>query len=159
MDSDSLPDVGAELGQDDAANISSSSDFAVHDDDERQDEAGLLSPGTNNANLAVPGLVVTSRGGGESGPASLSLSLSSRSRSKNRFFDTIKSSFFSSSITFICACGPISSEFTWCRGTITSANAAQACFVCDESCCGWWNTAIDHGEVGGGSFFFTSGGA
>ena len=81
MDSGSLSDVGAELVQDDAASVSSSSsssDFAANDD-ERQDEVGLLSPGTSNANLAVPGLIVTSGGGGESGPASSS---SSRSRSR-----------------------------------------------------------------------------
>ena len=74
MDSGSLPGVGAEVEQDDAASVSpslsSNSDFAAHDD-KRQDEVGLLNPGTSNANLAVPpGLVVTS------GAASLS----SRSR-------------------------------------------------------------------------------
>jgi len=74
VDSSSLPGVGAEVEQDDAASISpslsSNSDFAAHDD-ERQDEVGLLSPGTSNANLAVPpGLVVTSG----------AVSLSSRSR-------------------------------------------------------------------------------
>ena len=82
-DSGSLPGVGAELVQDDAASVSSSysSGFSANDD-ERQDEVGLLSPGTSNANLAVPGLVITSEGGGggQSGTASLSLSSSSRSR-------------------------------------------------------------------------------
>ena len=88
VDSGSLPGVGAELVQDDAASVSSSSssssDFAAHDD-ERQDEVGLLSPGTINVNLAVPpGLVVTSEGGGGGGGGgggeSGAASLSSRSR-------------------------------------------------------------------------------
>ena len=89
VDSGSLPDVGAELMQDDAASISSSSsssssnDFAAHDN-ERQDEAGLLSPGTSNANLAVPGSVDTSGEGGGGGGGAASLSLSSRSRSRSR---------------------------------------------------------------------------
>ena len=87
-DSGSLPGVGAELVQDDAASVSSSSyssDFSANDD-ERQDEVGLLSPGTSNANLAIPGLVITSEeggGGGQSGTASLSLSSRSRTGSSS----------------------------------------------------------------------------
>jgi len=74
--SGSLPGVGAELVQDDAESVSSSSnsDFVVNDD-EQQDEVGLLSPGASNTHLAVPG---SEGGGGESGSASLS----SRSRSR-----------------------------------------------------------------------------
>ena len=92
-------------------------DFAANDEDERQDEVGLLGPGTSNANLTVPVLVVTSGGGGESGAVSPSSSSRSRTGSSSPRSRAPSSLRSRSSV-------PVASELAWCCGTFASTNTA-----------------------------------
>ena len=173
VDSGSLPDVGAELMQDDAASISSSSsssssnDFAAHDN-ERQDEAGLLSPGTSNANLAVPGSVDTSgEGGGGGGAASLSLSSRSRSRtgsSSPRSRTPLPSLRSHSSVPAIRTHSRTQTRSRVSSLGVAVRSQAQAqtllkCVSSETSLVVPRSRVNEYGEVGGEGCFFSAGGA